>query len=160
MVSSYRVATSASTEPWATNRTRMWPSDSRGRVMTKLGTFDELMNETDESLRPIARRLRDVILQLHPQAVEIVPLGDRAATYGFGPRKMPDGYVYILPYTKWVNLGFYAGADLPDPERLLQGTGAKLLHVKVRDVAGADEPALRELIRAAYHERGRALGVL
>ena len=50
-------------------------------------------------------------------------LGERAATYGFGPKKMSDAYAYILPYTNWFNLGFYRGADLPNPHGLLEGTG-------------------------------------
>ena len=64
-------------------------------------------------MRPIAIRLREVVLTVHPQAVEVVRLGDRAATYGLGPRKMSEGYCYVLPHTRWVNLGFYKGAGLP-----------------------------------------------
>ena len=70
---------------------------------------------------------------------------------------MSEGYVYVLPYAKWVNLGFYKGVDLDDPAGLLEGTGAKLRHVKVRDLDEADAPALRALVRAAYEERRAAL---
>ena len=73
---------------------------------------------------------------------------------------MSEGYAYILPYTDWVNLGFYQGANLPDPEGLLEGTGAKLRHVKVRDIASADTPAIRALIQSAHDERRRVLGVV
>jgi len=124
---------------------------------TRFGTFDDLMNETGEALRPIARRLREVILELHPDAVEVVRLGERAASYGFGPKKMSDAYAYILPNTNWVNLGFYRGAGLPNPHGLLEGTGANLRHVKVREMAGADTPAVRQLLRVAHDERRRAL---
>ena len=51
----------------------------------------------------------------------MVRLGDRAATYGLGPRKMSEGYCYVLPHQRWVNLGFYQGAALPDPGHLLEG---------------------------------------
>ena len=71
---------------------------------------------------------------------------------------MSEDYVFILPCTNWVNPGFYAGSNLPDSERLLQGTGAKLRHVKVRDVAAADTPAIRALIKAAYDERRPGMG--
>jgi hypothetical protein len=125
---------------------------------TRFGTFDELMDDTAEALRPIARRLREVVLEVHPEAVEVVRLGDRAATYGLGPRKMSDGYCYVLPYQRWVNLGFYQGAELPDPEGLLEGTGARLRHVKIRVLEAADVPALRALIEAALAERRAALG--
>ena len=123
----------------------------------KLGTFDDLLDLTEERLRPVAARLRDVVLEIHPDACEVVRLGDRAATYGLGPKKMSEGYVYVLPYAKWVNLGFYKGVDLDDPAGLLQGTGAKLRHVKIRDLEEADTPALQALVRAAYEERRAAL---
>lgn len=125
---------------------------------TRLGTFDELLAETEASLRPIATRLREVVLEVHPEAVEVVRLGDRAATYGLGPRKMSEGYCYVLPYQRWVNLGFYQGALLPDPRHLLEGTGARLRHVKVRSLEDTDAPALRELVAAALAERRTALG--
>ena len=69
-----------------------------------------------------------------------------------------EGYVYILPYTSWVNLGFYRGADLPDPEGLLEGTGKKLRHAKIRAVTEADNPSIHTLIKAALEERKQALG--
>ena len=53
--------------------------------------------------------------------VETVRLGDNAATYGVGPKKMTDGYASIMPMRGYVNLGFYQGAVLADPERLLEG---------------------------------------
>ena len=73
----------------------------------RLGTFDELLEITEESLRPIASALREMVFEVDPNGFETVRLGDRAATYGVGPRKMLDGYAYVLPYKKWVNLGFY-----------------------------------------------------
>ena len=125
---------------------------------TRFGTFEELMTEADEAMRPIANRLRKAILEIDPGATEVVRLGDRAATYGLGPRKMSEGYCYVLPYTNWVNLGFYQGADLPDPAGLLEGTGARLRHVKVRSLAAAYTSALRGLIDAALAERRATLG--
>jgi hypothetical protein len=123
---------------------------------TRFGTFDELMAESEAALRPVATVLRQLVLEIQPDAVEVVRLGDRAATYGLGPRKMSEGYCYVLPYTRWVNLGFFQGAQLPDPEGLLEGTGAKLRHVKVRSVEAAATPAVRALVEAALAER-RAL---
>ncbi len=63
---------------------------------------------------------------------EVVRLGDRAATYGVGAKKMTEGFVYVMPHTSWVNLGFYQGALLPDPDRIREGTGTALRHVKIR----------------------------
>ena len=99
-----------------------------------------------------------MVLDVHPDAVEVVRLGDRAATYGVGPKKMSEGHTYVMPQSSWVNLGFYHGAALPDPDGRLEGTGARLRHVKVRSVEGARGPALRALVEAALAERRVALG--
>ena len=80
------------------------------------GTFDELLEITEESLRPIVGALREMVFEVDPNAFETVRLGDRAATYGIGPRKTIDGYAYVLPYKKWVSLGFYQGVQLADPK--------------------------------------------
>ena len=88
----------------------------------------------------------------------MVRLGDRAATYGVGLKKMSEGYSYILPHKNWVNLGFYMGTSLPDPSGLMEGTGKKLRHVKVRSVEDAERPEIRRLIEEALAERKQALG--
>ena len=86
----------------------------------------------------------------------MVRLGDRAASWGLGPKKMKEGYAYAMPFASHVNLGFYQGATLPDPKKRLEGTGAKMRHVKIRSVA--DVEACRALVKAALKERRTALG--
>lgn len=125
---------------------------------TRFGTFDELLADSEATMRPIASRLREIVLEVHPEAVEVVRLGDRAATFGLGPKKMSEGYCYVLPYKSWVNLGFYKGAELPDPDGLLEGTGVKLRHVKFRSLEAADTAAIRALIEESLEERRAALG--
>src|ERR1700682_4273442 len=60
----------------------------------------------------------------------------------------PFGYVNI--FTSHVNVGFFHGAALPDPARLLQGTGKFMRHVKVRSGTATNPAALSRLIDAAY----------
>jgi hypothetical protein len=126
---------------------------------TRFGTFEELLADTSSEIELIARRLREIIVSIHPGAVEVVRLGDRAATYGLGPKKMSEGYAYIMPHKKWVNLGFYMGAFLADPAGIMEGTGKKLRHVKVRSVKDAGRPEIRALVEQALAERKRALAL-
>jgi hypothetical protein len=121
------------------------------------GSFDDLLNSTEEALRPIAIRLREIILNLDPDACEVVRLGERASTFGVGPKKMSEGYAYILPHKKWVNLGFYQGAHLMDKSDLLEGSGKKLRHVKIHTIEDANRPAIKELLVLALEERKTAL---
>ena len=117
------------------------------------GTFDELLRGVERDVAAIARRLRAIIRTVDVSTVETVRLGDNAATYGVGPRKMTDGYAYIMPMRGYINLGFYQGAVLTDPERLLEGTGKGLRHVKIRSLAEANRPSVRAMVAAALARR-------
>ena len=48
-----------------------------------------------------------------------------------------------------VNLAFFRGAELDDPERLLEGTGKGMRHVTVKSVGDINEDAVGTLVRAA-----------
>ena len=127
----------------------------------RLGTFDDLLAElppnTTPHVTPTARALREVVLAGFPEAVEVVRLGDGAASYGVGPKKMSESHVYVMPLRDRVNLGFWHGVALPDPAGLLDGTGKRMRHVKVRSVEDARRPAVAALIAAALAERRAAL---
>src|SRR6185503_17426192 len=97
--------------------------------------------------------LRSMIRAVDGSAVETVRLGDNAATYGVGPKKMTDGYAYIMPMRGDINLGFYQGAVVADPERLMEGTGKGLRHVKIRSLAEANRPPVRALVATALARR-------
>ncbi len=125
----------------------------------KPATFLDLIAISPAKLHAPMRALRELIVRLHSDVFEVVRLGDRAATYGVGPRKMSDGYAYILPYQSWVNLGFYRGADLADPAELLEGTGARMRHIKIRTLDDVKRPAVRALLIEALRERQDALNM-
>ena len=63
-------------------------------------------------------------------------------------RCVPFGYVNVFKIH--VNVGFFLGAELDDPAGLLEGTGRRMRHVKVKPGLCMNYAALRELIRAAY----------
>ncbi len=57
---------------------------------------------------------------------------------------------YVNAFTSHVNVGFFHGASLPDPARLLQGTGKFMRHVKLQPGMSINDRALHRLIDAAY----------
>ena len=71
------------------------------------------------------------------------------AGFGTGPRKMTDQFCWIAPARRHVSLGFYHGVDVPDPDGLLEGTGKRMRHVKIRTLTDLANPALGELVRFA-----------
>jgi hypothetical protein len=62
----------------------------------------------------------------------------------------PFGYVNL--FTSHVSVGFFHGASLPDPARLLQGTGKFMRHVKLRAGTATNAAALIRLIDRAYSD--------
>jgi hypothetical protein len=52
-------------------------------------------------------------------------------------------------YPRHVNIGFNGGVRLPDPGKLLAGTGTAIRHVRVDDASRLDDPALATLVRTA-----------
>jgi hypothetical protein len=67
-------------------------------------------------------------------------------------------FAYVNAFTAHVNVGFFRGAELADPARLLEGRGKFMRHVKLRPERDVDAGALTELIRSAYADIGRRLG--
>lgn len=62
-----------------------------------------------------------------------------------------DGaFAYVNAFTNHVNVGFFQGAALPDPAKILQGTGKRMRHVKLRPGEAVNEAALLDLIHHAY----------
>ena len=64
---------------------------------------------------------------------------------------------YVNVFRAHVNVGFYRGDELPDPEGLLEGRGRHMRHVKLRPGQDGREAALEALIRAAYVQLRLAL---
>ncbi len=117
------------------------------------GSFDDILAIARPDLRPICKALRKMIVSLDPDAVEVVWPRMKIASFGVGPKKMSQHYAYIAPQSAYVNLGFYHGASLPDPSRLLDGAGKELRHVNVADLAAVEHRALKALLRAAINDR-------
>jgi len=85
----------------------------------------------------VMRKCGDEVRELLHDGCPVACLGD-----------VPFGYVNV--FTSHVNVGFFQGASLPDPARLLQGNGKFMRHVKLRPGTAANAPALNRLIDLAY----------
>lgn len=57
---------------------------------------------------------------------------------------------YVNAFRDHVNVGFFFGALLKDPARLLEGTGKRGRHVKLWPGREVDSAALAEIVEAAY----------
>lgn len=83
-------------------------------------------------------------------AVELVYDNYNALAIGFGPtERASDAILSIAVYPRWVSLFFLQGANLPDPQGLLRGSGKRVRHIVLEDAALLDQPAVRGLIARA-----------
>jgi hypothetical protein len=60
-----------------------------------------------------------------------------------------DLIVVIGAFRHHVGVEFWRGSSLPDPDRLLEGTGKNLRHVKLHTLEDASSPSFERLIRSA-----------
>jgi hypothetical protein len=102
------------------------------------------MNKHRGALGAIAREWFEVMRQCGDEVRELLHDGCPTACLG----DVPFGYVNV--FTAHVGVGFFRGAGLRDPARLLEGRGRFMRHVKLRPGAAVDAAALRNLIEAAY----------
>ena len=57
--------------------------------------------------------------------------------------------VYIAPHSDYIRLGFFNGATMPDPDKLLEGTGRYLRHIKVYQVTDTNRQSLTNYVHAS-----------
>lgn len=100
----------------------------------------------DEILATIARRWFDLIRACGDDVVELLHDGCPTACV------RDAGFAYVNAFTAHVNVGFFLGAYLPDPAGLLEGTGKRMRHVKLKPGMSVNEAALADLIRAAFDD--------
>ncbi len=121
----------------------------------RLGTFEQINALFPAASAEIASAIRTAILLLDGDSFEVPRLGEKTTTYGVGPSKMKQAYCYIMPQKSYVNLGFFHGATLPDPEGLLEGAGKLIRHIKIRNETDLDKPSIKRLIEEAIVDRKR-----
>lgn len=95
---------------------------------------------------------REVLVSLHELLMAAEP-GFSVAVKWAKPSYAVDGnlLMYLADQAKYVQLGFYNGAQFDDPHGLIEGTGKRLRHIKVA-VGGFDaatEQKLRDTIAAS-----------
>jgi hypothetical protein len=85
-----------------------------------------------------------------PGAIELVYDNYNALAIGFSPsERSSDAIFSIALWPRWVSLFFLQGAGLPDPNRLLRGSGKVARHIVLESADDLDNPAVQELIASA-----------
>ena len=108
--------------------------------------IDAWMKEHAGGLGDIAHQWFEEMRKCGDEVRELLHDGCPVACLG----DAPFGYVNV--FASHGNVGFFRGASLPDPARLLQGSGRFMRHVKLRPGTATNAAALRSLIDTAYSD--------
>jgi hypothetical protein len=111
------------------------------------GEFEQMLAPHSPVVAETARALRRVLAAAFPEAVEQVDSGNKLLAVGRS-MQMRDLTFAIIPHSAHVNLQLPDGVDLPDPDGMIEGTGKRIRHIKVRSVEAAASPALRAIVDA------------
>ena len=110
----------------------------------------------DRHISDLALALREIILEEAPDASEsIYQVYTVAIWFGFSG-KMKDMFCYIATNAGHVNLGFPRGASLSDPNRVLEGEGKTMRHIKFASLRDVERPFVRRYIRSAMEQAAPA----
>ncbi len=108
--------------------------------------IDAWMKQHQTELGALALEWFNVMRGCGDEVRELLHDGCPVACFG----DAPFGYVNV--FTSHANIGFFHGASLPDPARLLQGAGKFMRHVQLKPGAPVNSAALRQLIDRAYSD--------
>jgi hypothetical protein len=117
------------------------------KKMKAYASFDLYLADQSTKNRTLIRALRKFVSRAAPKLEEAVKWGNGCWVRG----KDPVAYVYSAP--TYVQLGFFRGSALKDPQGLLEGKGQYVRHIKVRTLADIDEAAFGALLRQAAGKR-------
>jgi hypothetical protein len=122
------------------------------KVEKNLGTIQEVFAKASSTSLPILKAAHRFLVELDPNVVIVPRPGEKSLSYGVGVRKNSEAYCYLIPFKEHVNFGFFYGTEI-DSDGILEGTGAKMRHIKIRNLADLENPKLKRLVQKAIKDR-------
>jgi hypothetical protein len=123
-------------------------------AMKRDPAIDAWLDARDGELGVIARTWFEVMRNCGEDVRELLHDGHPTACVG------DAAFGYVNAFTAHVNIGFFRGAELSDPNCLLEGTGKFMRHVKLRPGDNLESSALTALIESAYRDIKDRLGAV
>ena len=111
--------------------------------MASKRTFEDWLQGVEPRLRPLAAKLRRMFLEAEPDLRESIKWGNPCFE-----KKLRVFYL-ASQGDRYVTLGLWQGALLPNPHGLIEGTGKRMRHVKIKGEEELGNPAVGRIIREA-----------
>ena len=118
-------------------------------------TVDDFLSQYDKRVYSIACKLRSVLLANLPGIIEQLDVPARIVAYCYG-QKYSEMICTIIPSKKGLKLGFYKGNELPDPGKMLEGSGKISRYAEIKTEEQINSLALKKLLSealSAYKQR-------
>ena len=118
--------------------------------------LQSFIEKFDSKHQAAIRGARKILQKRLPTANELVWDNYNFFVIGYSATERPsDSIVSIAAAANGVGLAFYHGADLPDPHKILQGSGVQNRFVRLESAETLNRPEVKELINAAEELAGK-----
>lgn len=111
--------------------------------------FAQLLSFKDQALIDLFCDLRAFVLELHPEANELLYHTHALSAVFSLSDKLGDAYCMIPIYTAHLNLGFNKGTLLKNSKHLLHGTGTLIRHIPIERREDYRNPQVEGILREA-----------
>ena len=112
--------------------------------------LDGFIDKFTPEVAALTRNLIEKMKRRVPGATIMVYDNYNALAIGFGPTdKAGQAVLSLAVMPRWVTLCFLHGVGLPDPHRILYGSGSRVRHVRLHTPEAFDDPRVQDLIEAA-----------
>src|SRR5262249_27688081 len=120
--------------------------------MTPAQQLESFLKKYGPKVVSLARAILARMRQRLPGATELVYDNYNALVIGFGPTDRTSEAIFsVVLFPRWIILYFLQGAQLPDPDRLLKGSGTRGRHIRLETPAAFDNPKIQTLMNTALN---------
>ena len=118
--------------------------------MTPHAQLAEFIDKYSPKMAKLTRAVLKKMRARLPGAKQLVYDNYNSLAIGFSPTERAGNVIFsVVPYPRWLLLFFFHATKLPDPEKLLKGSGKVVRSVVLMDAKDLDEPALKKLMELA-----------
>jgi hypothetical protein len=129
------------------------------KASTPHAQVKRFIGKFDGRNRALIRSVRRALRKRLPTATELVYDNYNFFVIGYSPTDRPsDSVLSLVASAKGVGLCFIHGARLPDPQKILKGSGNQVRSIHIEAVQALERPAVRALIADAL-ERAKPMPV-
>lgn len=107
--------------------------------MDKIPQVDQYIGKAADRQVSLLEELRNLIAEAVPEVKEQFKWGQPVYS-------LAKDFVYLKHTKKHVNLGFFNYEKVADPTGLLEGTGARMRHIKIVDLTQFNTEELKNMI--------------